>query len=469
MAQPTPSEVTPLNPKDDEKTQTWSAYTYQVLMVGMGFLADAYDLFVIDMVMSILHRLHPGGMGANDKSMVASATLVGAIIGQVSFGLLGDWIGRRWTFMATCVLIIMGAVLSGCVTWGGPVALVTQLALCRFCLGVGVGGEYPLAATIAAEGASFGSRGRLIAAIFSMQGWGMLLSCLFVLLFLQIGMPLEYIWRAVLILGAVPSFAVIFLRSKMEESRLFTEAQQQRVAASGKEERPPLSVHFRQSCKYIQQFWRPMIGTTMTWLLLDVTFYGAGSFKHRISTTIMGPAHGDTARDEVWHEAVFATICCCFAIPGYLLSVAFIDKIGRYNLQLWGFLAMAANFFLVGYLSGIDLSRSWQWTLVLCFGLTFLFSNFGPNATTFVLPVEVYPTLIRATCHGISAAAGKIGAVIGVAAFSPCEAAFGLPTVLAGCGLVALSGAVFTFYFTSDKVVDLRVLDEAVSGEAANA
>jgi len=141
-------------------------------MVGMGFLADAYDLFVIDMVMSILHRLHPGGMGANDKSMVASATLVGAIIGQVSFGLLGDWIGRRWTFMATCVLIIMGAVLSGCVTWGGPVALVTQLALCRFCLGVGVGGEYPLAATIAAEGASFGSRGRLIAAIFSMQGWG---------------------------------------------------------------------------------------------------------------------------------------------------------------------------------------------------------------------------------------------------------------------------------------------------------
>jgi hypothetical protein len=47
------------------------------------------------------------------------------------------------------------------------------------------------------------------------------------------------------------------------------------------------------------------------------------------------------------------------------------------------------------------------------YGLTFFFSNFGPNATTYIVPGEVFPTEIRATCHGISSAAGKLGAIVG--------------------------------------------------------
>merc|ERR1719213_943488 len=111
----------------------------------------------------------------------------------------------------------------------------------------------------------------------------------------------------------------------------------------------------------------------MTWLLLDVTFYGTGSFKHRVSAGIM---EYDVRTDEehVWEEAQFAMICSCLAIPGYLLSVAFIDTLGRYNIQFWGFLAMAVNFFVIAYFSAEK-----EWWLLVCFGLTFLFSNFGPN------------------------------------------------------------------------------------------
>jgi len=433
--------------------QSWSAYTYQVVIVGAGFLADAYDLFVVDLVMSILHRLHPGGLASADKSLIASATLVGAVAGQVVFGVLGDWIGRRWTFLVTCVLIVLGAFLSGCVVWtepGSPLTLVTQLALCRFLLGVGVGGEYPLAATIAAEGAPPGQRGRFIAAVFSMQGWGMLLSCLLVLLLLAVGAPLEWIWRSVLMFGAIPSAAVIFIRSKMEETEIFKEAH---------EEQNSFSSHFATALGHIRSFWRPLVGTTMTWLLLDVTFYGTGSFKHRISSSL-APGHtsGDP-RQEVWEEAKVASLCCCLAIPGYLLSVAFIDRIGRYNLQLWGFLAMAVNFFAVSCLSSMRLPASAHWCMFVCFGFTFLFSNFGPNTTTFMLPAEVYPTLVRATCHGLSAAAGKLGAVIGTVAFSPCEAAFGIEAVLGACGCVCLLGALFTVGFTREAAEDLRELD----------
>jgi len=444
--------------------KTLSAYAYQVIIVGAGFLADAYDLFVVDLVMSILHRLHPGGLTTSDKSMIASATLVGAVVGQVVFGVLGDWIGRRWTFLVTCVLIVLGAFLSGCVVWtepGSTFPLVTQLAMCRFLLGIGVGGEYPLAATIAAEGAPPGQRGRFIAAVFSMQGWGMLLSCLLVLAMLAAEAPLEWIWRSVLMFGAIPSAAVIFIRSKMEETELFQEAHGQGASS--------FSAHFSVTFSHIRSYWRPLIGTTMTWLLLDVTFYGTGSFKHRISSSL-SPGHGsEDPREEVWEEAKFAALCCCLAIPGYLLSVAFIDRIGRYNLQLWGFLAMAANFFAVAYLSSLRLPASAHWCLFLCFGLTFLFSNFGPNTTTFMLPAEVYPTLVRATCHGISAAAGKLGAVIGTVAFSPCEAAFGIEAVLAACGFVCLAGASLTVGFTRDAAEDLRELDGLLPSKATAA
>lgn len=50
---------------------------------------------------------------------------------------------------------------------------------------------------------------------------------------------------------------------------------------------------------------------------------------------------------------------------------------------------------------------------IILFGLTLFFANFGPNSTTFIVPAELFPARFRSTCHGISAAAGKAGAIIG--------------------------------------------------------
>eukprot|EP00928_Gymnodinium_smaydae_P063750 TRINITY_DN47249_c0_g1_i1.p1 TRINITY_DN47249_c0_g1~~TRINITY_DN47249_c0_g1_i1.p1 ORF type:complete len:477 (-),score=105.73 TRINITY_DN47249_c0_g1_i1:37-1467(-) len=438
--------------KEGKDDQTWGEYIYSIIIAGTGFFADAYDLFVIDLVMSILMRLHPDQIGPWEKSMIGSATLLGAVAGQLSFGVLGDWFGRKWTFVATCALIIFGTVASGCCVWtDGAFKFVYQLSLCRFVLGVGVGGEYPLAATIAAENAKPGRRGQLIAAVFSMQGWGMLLSCIVVLALLAAEVRLDVVWRVALIVGAIPSALVIIIRYKLEESSIYVEANR------GIEDQVPWAERFQASLSHMRAFWRPLVGTTMTWLILDITFYGIGSFKSRISGFLV-ETNATRHEEQIWHEAVFAMICVCMAIPGYLLSVAFIERIGRYNLQLGGFIAMAVNFALLSVLR-TRLPKDASWLLIVFFGLTFLFSNFGPNTTTFVIPAEVYPTRIRATCHGLSAAAGKLGAVLGVAAFSPCEAAFGLDAVLGTCVLVCLSGAAFTVGFTTDKVVDLHELD----------
>uniref|UniRef100_A0A7N1A1S8 Major facilitator superfamily (MFS) profile domain-containing protein n=1 Tax=Kalanchoe fedtschenkoi TaxID=63787 RepID=A0A7N1A1S8_KALFE len=54
---------------------------------------------------------------------------------------------------------------------------------------------------------------------------------------------------------------------------------------------------------------------------------------------------------------------------------------------------------------------------VVIYSLTFFFANFGPNSTTFIVPAEIFPARLRSTCHGISAASGKAGAIIGAFGF----------------------------------------------------
>jgi len=140
------------------------------------------------------------------------------------------------------------------------------------------------------------------------------------------------------------------------------------------------------------------------------------------------------------------------------MSILFIDKIGRRSLQFWGFLAVCFVFLLLGLEQVFHMN--WKYVELILFGLSFFFSNFGPNMTTFILPTEVYPTIARATCHGISAASGKLGGVVGTSMFSPVSQSLGLGPLLLLCSFVAAAGALVTFVFTKEtKNVDLSSLD----------
>ena len=102
-------------------------------------------------------------------------------------------------------------------------------------------------------------------------------------------------------------------------------------------------------------------------------------------------------------------------IPGYWFAVAFIDKLGRKTLQISGFAILVAIFCLFGF--GFYTFPTGVLVALVC--LANFFSNFGPNTTTFIVPGEVFPTRYRSTGHGISAASGKIGAIISQAFIGP--------------------------------------------------
>ncbi|KAL5812179.1 hypothetical protein ACOSQ3_027129 [Xanthoceras sorbifolium] len=102
------------------------------------------------------------------------------------------------------------------------------------------------------------------------------------------------------------------------------------------------------------------------------------------------------------------------------------------------------------------------------YSLTFFFANFSPNATTFVVPAEIFPARLRSTCHGISAAAGKAGAMVGAFGVLAATDAIGLRKVLIILGVVNFLGKMFTFLVPQSKGKSLEESGE-VDAEKADA
>jgi nitrate/nitrite transporter NarK len=84
-----------------------------------------------------------------------------------------------------------------------------------------------------------------------------------------------------------------------------------------------------------------------------------------------------------------------------------MDRFGHRKLQFAGFAVMGACFAVIGLVPGMTTAVV---PFLLAYGISYFFTEFGPNVTTFVLPGEVFPTRVRATGHGISAGIGKLGA-----------------------------------------------------------
>jgi len=96
---------------------------------------------------------------------------------------------------------------------------------------------------------------------------------------------------------------------------------------------------------------------------------------------------------------------------------------GHRRLQLTGFAVMALCFLVIAAVPGMTTAVV---PFLLVYGVSYFFTEFGPNMTTFVLPSELYPTAMRTTGHGISAGIGKLGAFIGVFLFPVLNSSLGL-------------------------------------------
>jgi PHS family inorganic phosphate transporter-like MFS transporter len=158
-----------------------------------------------------------------------------------------------------------------------------------------------------------------------------------------------------------------------------------------------------------------LFGTAMSWLLLDVAFYGLGLNSSTVLTAI-GYGKGPNVYIQLYNLAAGNCILICAgAIPGYWLAVATIDRVGRKPLQLIGFICLTILFIVWGFAYKHIHSHG----MLAIYVLIQLAFNWGPNTTTFIVPGECFPTRYRSTSHGLSAGAGKIGSIIAQGAIAP--------------------------------------------------
>lgn len=160
---------------------------------------------------------------------------------------------------------------------------------------------------------------------------------------------------------------------------------------------------------------RILIGTAGSWLLLDVAFYGLG-LNNSVILKQIGFSKKPNVHDTLWNNAIGNIILICAgAIPGYWVTVGTVDTLGRKPIQMAGFVILTILFFTIGFAFN-SLSVN---ALLALYVLCQFFFNFGPNATTFIVPGECFPTRYRSTSHGVSAASGKIGAILAQVLIGP--------------------------------------------------
>lgn len=414
---------------------------------GAGLVADGYDLSVINLALAIMSHLYPNLVTPASKGFIVSLTLIGVIIGQLSFGAIADCMGRRWASLTTAALTILGAVLSACVTdtYGSPWSLPLQLALCRLVLGLGIGGEYPLSAVLSKEVAGDAeltlTRAQLLVINMAALNVGVLIQTLLVLILLQARVNLEVTWRVSFAAGLVPSALAFALRWYMHEP----------TKSSPKEDDQEAGL--RQPSGYWQNIWhvlahQPFVlfSTCSCWFLFNVVSYAMGSFNAIVCDQILSSSEGESTYSMVRRDAIFALITALCAIAGSTTGFFLESHISRRVLQISAFVGLSILAWLIGGLMG-HMARSWNWLLVVFFMGTNVFTSLIA-ISTYLIPTEYFAAAIRGTCVGLSAASGKAGAAVGTAIFPSVTSRYGLNTVMLVVGFIASAAVVITMQFS---------------------
>jgi MFS family permease len=201
-----------------------------------------------------------------------------------------------------------------------------------------------------------------------------------------------------------------------------------------------------------------LVGTAGTWFLLDYAYYGNTISTPQILSLISPNASTMTK------IAIQLAIFVVAAVPGYVLAIARLDRIGHRRLQLIGFAMMALCFAIIALVPGMTTVVV---PFLLVYGVSYFFTEFGPNMTTFVMPSELYPVSMRATGHGISAGIGKFGAFIGVFLFPVLQTSLGLRGTLLLTAGVSVLGFALTMVLPEPAGRSLD--DMATSGRGTSA
>src|SRR5487761_1700962 len=381
---------------------------------------DGYDLFIISVALLLIKPYFLAF--ALDVSAIASSALLGAVLGAVIFGNLADRVGRKSLYVIDLLFFVVFGVASAFSQ------NVLELVIFRFLLGIGIGADCPISASYIGEFVNNKNRGKLMASVFSFQGLGILSAVAVSIVLIPTG---PEAWRWMLLSGAFPAIIALSLRTRMPETPRWYVAHGQVGKAKqvmskyfgyGVAEEQLSTVVEKVSVRelLLSPYAKRVIFTSVSWFLVDVGVYGIGILTPTFIQFLF-PSKPILASAET------TGLLYVFAGFGYLSAIVLMDVVGRKRLQIIGFIGMAIPISLA---AGYYYYNALSFTILLVFfAIFYILENLGANTTTWIYPVELFPTRLRGTGHGIAATVGKVGALVSV---------FFLPLVLSSLGESAM-------------------------------
>jgi len=432
------------------------------LLSAMGVLLDGFDFFIIGVALPLIaHQFH---LSPTMKGLVAVAAVAGAFLGALAFGQIADRMGRKGMFLLDIILFVMFSAASAA-AWNA-----WSLIVFRFMLGIGIGADYPIGVSYIAECVPTRLRGRLVVSAFAFQALGSLLGVLVGLAILKID-PSMQAWRVMLAVGVLPAIAVVLAREGLPESVRWHLARGNYDEASHAASQLlefPVELNAQNSpcveCKvsfaslFSKRYLRRTIFASVPWFLQDISTYGIGIFTPTILAAMaLGGTASFVAKDIGATEGAAAVDL--LLLVGFMLAIVLVRHISRVALQIVGFLGMALGLLMAGASSLFPAHSGAQMGMIVGGFMVFnCLMNMGPNATTYLLSGETFPTAIRATGAGFAAAMAKFGAVLGTFFFPVLKAQFGIPALLVGLALASTMAAAVTYGFRVEtrKALDVQ-------------
>ncbi|WP_448761600.1 niacin transporter NiaP [Acinetobacter tandoii] len=368
-------------------------------VIGLGWMFDAMDTGLISFILTKMAT--EWSMSPAEKGWVVSIGFVGMAIGAVCSGALADRWGRRNVFAVTLVTFSIATALCAFAP------NLTWLLVFRFIVGLGLGGQLPVAVTLVSEYIPAQVRGRFIVLLESFWGLGWLVAALvsyFVIpsygwhvAFLIGGLPALYVF---MILKKVPeSVPYLINRGRIEEAHALVQKLERECGVEVIQQIEVKPVAAKQSVSFSQLWSNPFAKRTlMLWLIwfgIVYSYYGIFTW---LPSLLVKQGYSIVQSFE------YVLVMILAQLPGYIAAAWLVEKLGR-KWTLAGFIGLCA-------VSAYFFGQANTVTLIMFWGCLMSFFNLGAWGVLYTYTPEQYPTNIRAFGSGWASAIGRMGGIV---------------------------------------------------------
>ena len=405
------------------------------LLSAGGTFLDGYDLTIIAVAMPLI--LNQWEITPIMQGLLTSSAVIGSFIGAMWFGNLTDKYGRKAMYVIDLLAFVIFAALTAFSQ------NVWQLIIFRFLLGIGIGADYPISATLVSEFSPTKQRGQHSTSLAAMWFVGAVVAYIVGIVLAPLG---QNAWRYMLLIGAVFALIVFYFRVTLPESPRWlaakgrdAEAKEVMRKITGME--VEIAIPNKPKQKIGDLFSKSLLRRTFFvcgfWFCYAVAYYGISMYTPTILKTV---ANGSQMMTYIGSGTI-----SLLGLLGAVIGLTLIEKIGRRPLIILSFSGLTLSLIVLALNPAPTLLF-----LVILFSFAVLFANMGGGILNFVYPTELFPTGIRASASGLATSVSRVGSILGILVFPNLVAAWGNSAALWFFAAIGLLGLLISLWLAPE-------------------